>query len=153
MLYGSLAISFFAAFLATIGKQLLNQSTLVYMRGSATGRSQNRRPKPVIWWFTYLIELLPLTLQGSLFLLGCSLSLYLQGINTTIAFVVFGVTSLGATFSVFAAASYYMRGKTALTLVDIVGWLRPPWVSVKRVERFDKDEGRLLNDLSHGEKL
>lgn len=152
MLYGSLAISFFAACLATLGKQFLNQSTLIHMRGSATGRNQNQQRKPVIWWFTYLIELLPLTLQGSLFLLGCSLSLYLQGISTTIAMVVFCVTSLGGTFSVFATASYYMRGKIALNLVDVVGWLRPPWVNVKRAERFDKREGRLLSDLSHGEK-
>ena len=101
ILYGSLVISLFTAFLAMLGKQWLNQYASVDTRESTIERSQNRQRKldgTVTWRFDYVMESLPLMLQGALFLLGCALSLYLWGIDTTVASVVFGVTSLGVIF-------------------------------------------------------
>ena len=87
-----------------LGKQWLNRYASVDMRGSAIERSQNRQRKldgVVTWYFDHVMELLPLILQVALLLLGCALSQYLWGINTTIASVVLGVTVFGVIFYVF----------------------------------------------------
>ena len=101
ILYASLATSIFSAFLAMLGKQWLNRYASTDMRGSAIERSQNRQRKLdgiIRWYFHYVMESLPLMLQFALLLLGCGLSLYLWGINTTVASVVIGITSFGAGF-------------------------------------------------------
>ena len=98
LLYASLVISLLAAFLAMLGKQWLNRYAAFGTRGSAIERSQTRQRKhngTVTWCFTYVMESLPLMLQGALFLLGCALSLYLWGIDSAVAWVVLGLTSLG----------------------------------------------------------
>jgi len=111
ILYASLSASLFSAFLAMLGKQWLNRYASIDMRGSATERSQNRQRKLdgiVTWYFDYVMELLPLMLQFALLLLGCALSRYLWEIDTTVASVVLGVTSLGVTsytFFVIAGAA------------------------------------------------
>ncbi|KAF9647585.1 hypothetical protein BDM02DRAFT_2634490 [Thelephora ganbajun] len=54
ILYGSLAVSLFSAFLAMLGKQWLNRYASIDMRGSAIERSQNRQRKfdgIVNWYF------------------------------------------------------------------------------------------------------
>ena len=79
------------------------------MRGSVTGRSQNRQRKLdgiITWYFEFMMESIPLVLQSALLLFGCALSRYLWGINRTVASVVLGATS-------FSIASY--------TLIVIVG--------------------------------
>ena len=104
ILYASLAASLFSAFLATLGKQWLNRYESVDMRGSAIERSQNRQWKLDginSWYFDHVMELLPLMLQAALLLLGCALSRYLWEIDTTVASVALGVTSLGVLFYLF----------------------------------------------------
>ena len=99
ILFASLAASLFSAFLAMLGKQWLNRYDSADMRGSAIERSQNRQRKLngiVAWYFDYVMGSLPLMLQAALLLLGCALSLYLWGVNTTVASVILGVTSFGA---------------------------------------------------------
>jgi len=84
-----------------LGKQWLNRYASTDMRGSAIERSQNRQRKLdgiIRWYFHYVMESLPLMLQFALLLLGCGLSLYLWGINTTVALVVICITSFGAIF-------------------------------------------------------
>ena len=108
ILYASLAASLFSAFLAMLGKQWLNRYASIDVRGSAIERSQNRQRKLdgiVTWYFDHIMELLPLMLQFALLLLGCALSLYLWEIDTTVASVVFGVTSFGvASYAFFIVA-------------------------------------------------
>ena len=104
ILYASFATSLFSAFLAMLGKQWLNRYASIEMRGSTIKRSQDRQRKLngiVTWYFDYVMESLPLMLQLALLLLGCALSLYLWGINTTIASVVIGITSFGVVFYAF----------------------------------------------------
>ena len=99
MLYTSLAASLLAAFLAMLGKQWLNRYISTGMQGTVMERSQNRQRKLdgiVTWYFDSVMELLPLMLQFALLLLGCALSLYISGVDTTVASVVIGITSLGA---------------------------------------------------------
>ena len=104
MLYASLTISLFSAFLAMLGKQWLNRYVSTDMRGSAIERSQSRQRKLdgiVAWYFNSVMESLPLMLQVALLLLGCALSRYLWEISITIASVVLGVTSFGVLFYIF----------------------------------------------------
>ena len=106
MLYASLAASLFSAFFAMLGKQWLNRYDSSDMRGSAMERSRHRQGKHngiITWHFNYVMESLPLILQVALLLLGCALSLYLWEINSTITFVVLGVTSFGVLFYIFIA--------------------------------------------------
>ena len=115
ILYASLAGSLFSALLAMLGKQWLNRYSGSYTstdaRGSAIERSQNRQRKLdgiITWYFDHVIESLPLMLQLALLLLGCALSRYLWGVDTTIACVVLGVTSFGVasyTFFLIAGAA------------------------------------------------
>ena len=104
ILYASLAASLLSAFLAMLGKQWLNRYASIDMRGSAIERSQNRQRKLdgiITWYFEHVLECLPLMLQVALLLLGCALSRYLWEINTAVASVVIGVTSLGMVFYFF----------------------------------------------------
>jgi len=81
-----------------LGKQWLNRYASIGVGGSAVERSQNRQRKLdgiVTWYFDSVMESLPLMLQFALLLLGCALSLYLWGIDTTVALVVLGATALG----------------------------------------------------------
>ena len=104
ILFASLATSLFSAFLAMLGKQWLNRYESADMRGSAIERSQNRQRKLDgidAWYFNSVMESLPLMLQVALLLLGCALSRYLWNIDTTIALVVLGITSVGVVFYLF----------------------------------------------------
>ena len=111
ILYATLASSLFSALLAMLGKQWLNRYAAIGVGGSPVERSQNRQRKLdgiVSWYFDYVMESLPLILQFALLLLGSALSLYLWGIDTTVASVVFCVTSFGVAcyaFIVIAGAA------------------------------------------------
>ena len=104
ILFASLTISLFSAFLAMLGKQWLNRYASTNMRGSAIERSHNRQRKLdgiIMWYFDSVMESLPLMLQVALLLLGCALSRYLGEISIAIASVVLGVTSFGVLFYIF----------------------------------------------------
>ena len=108
ILFASLSVSLFAAFLAMLGKQWLNRYQSIGMQGSIVDRGQDRQRKLDgidRWYFDVVVESLPVMLQAALLLLGCALSLYLWGIDTTIASVVVGITSFGFTFYLFIIAS------------------------------------------------
>ena len=104
ILFASLTVSLFSAFLAMLGKQWLNRYASTDMRGTAIERSQNRQRKldgVIAWYFDHVMESLPLMLQIALLLLGCALSRYLWEIDTTIASVVIAMTSFGILFYIF----------------------------------------------------
>ena len=108
MLYASLAASLLSAFLAMLGRQWLTRYAAIDMRGSAIERSQNRQRKLdgiITWYFDHVMGSLPLMLQAALLLLGCALSKYLWGINTTVASVVLSVTLFGLLFYLFIIAA------------------------------------------------
>ena len=104
ILFASLAVSLFSAFLAVLGKQWLNRYESIDMRGSAIERSHNRQRKLdgiIVWYFNHVMGSLPLMLQAGLLLLGCALSRYLWEINIIVASVVISITSFGAIFYLF----------------------------------------------------
>ena len=99
ILYSTLFLSLFSAFLAMLGKQWLNRYDSTDMHGSAIERSQNRQLKRdgiITWYFDRVLELLPLMLQAALLLLGCALFRYLWETNITLGSLVLGFTSFGA---------------------------------------------------------
>ena len=103
ILLASLVTSLLSAFLAMLGKQWLNRYVSTDIRGTAIERSQNRQRKldgVVAWYFDHVMESLPVMLQAALLLLGCALSRYFWEINTTVALVVIGVTSVGIAFHI-----------------------------------------------------
>jgi len=112
LLYASLTTSLFAAFLAMLGKQWINQ----YLRnrgGSAADKGRDRQRKLdgfKTWHFHLAIESLPVMLQLALLLLGCALSKYLWTISCTVAGVVVTVTIFGVSSYILftlAATIYY----------------------------------------------
>jgi len=112
LLYASLAMSLFAAFLAMLGKQWVNR----YLRnhgGSAGDKSRDRQRKldgSEKWHFHLVIESLPVMLQLALLLLGGALSRYLWTTSRTVAGVILAFTLFGITSYVFftvAATLYY----------------------------------------------
>ena len=112
ILFASLAASLFAAFLAMLGKQWLNRYDSTDIRGTEIERAQSRQRKIngiIAWYFHYVMESLPLMLQGALLLLGCALSRYLWEVNITVASVVLGITLFGIAlylFIVIAGAAF-----------------------------------------------
>ena len=133
ILFASLAISLFSAFLAMLGKQWLNRYDSTDRRGTTVERNQNRQRKldgVVSWFFDYVMESLPLMLQISLLLLGCALSRYLWGISIIVASIVIGVTSFGLLFYMFlvvaGAASDSCPYQTPGSLILRYLWPRIP---------------------------
>ena len=114
ILYASLVVSLFTAFLAMLGKQWLNRYSSTEMRGSVIDRGRGRQQKLDgidAWYFNYVLESLPLMLQGALFLLGCALSLYLWDVDATLAGVVLGVTLFAVMLYVF----FIIAGATSVS--------------------------------------
>ena len=101
ILYTSLAATLFAAFLAMLGKQWLNRYSQMEKRGSVIDRSRYRQRKMDgmdTWHFDFVMECLPLMLQGALLLLGYALSDYLFSIDKAAAGVAIGFTAFGLLF-------------------------------------------------------
>ena len=100
LLYASLAISLFAAFVAMLGKQWLDR--FVRNKGTAaTEKSWDRQRKlqgMSQWRFHIIMESLPTLLQFALFLFGSSISLYLWTINLVVAGVALAFTAFGVIF-------------------------------------------------------
>ena len=95
ILFASLLSALLAAFLAMLGKQWLN----LHVEGSFIDRNRHREQKMrgmITWHFKLVMELLPLSLQVSLLLLGYALAQYLREVNHTVSFVISGFTIVGA---------------------------------------------------------
>jgi len=122
LLYASLLISLFAAFIAMLGKQWLNRY-LRHVGGSMTERCGDRQRKLdglEKWSFRLLIEGLPIMLQITLLLLGCGLSRHMWSVNTSVAGVVIAFTALTFVFYlvvvVAGARSYDCPFQTPVSL-------------------------------------
>ena len=108
MLFSSLAVSLFAAFVAMLGKQWLNRYSQIDMRGSLIDRSRDQQRKidgMATWGFKFIMESLPVMLQVALLLFSCALSQYLLTVDSLIARVVVGFTVSGFLFYLFIVVS------------------------------------------------
>ena len=162
LLYASLATSLFAAFLAMLGKQWVNQ----YLRnrgGSAADKSRDRQRKLddlEKWRFHLVIENLPVMLRLGLLLLGCALSLYPWTISHTVARVVVAITLFGVISHVFltlAATFYYncpYQTPPSILTRTIIKYLtacyRARWFAHKarvKYARLSVAQGWILDDM------
>jgi len=111
-MYASLIISMLAAFVAMLGKQWLNRY-LKNSGGSVIERCGDRRRKCdglKKWPLHFFVESLPVMLQVALLLLASGLCRYMWTINSSVAFTLISLTSLGVVFYiaiVIAGASSY----------------------------------------------
>lgn len=98
ILYATLCATLFAAFLATLGKQWLSRYRRTDSHGSVAERCRDRERKLTgieKWRFNVVMQSGPLTIQGSLGLLGTALARYLWEVDQMVSSVVIGFTSLG----------------------------------------------------------
>lgn len=96
VLYAALCTTFFAAFLATLGKQWLNRYIQKDTRGLIEDRCRERERKlrgVDGWWFDTVMQSAPLLIQSSLGLLGAALSQYLWRVDRVISSVIIGFTA------------------------------------------------------------
>ena len=101
ILFASLAVTLFVAFIAVLGKQWI----LYYTRGSTWGsiidRGKERQDKFVglqRWGLHFIMESLPVMLQFALLLFGVGLVVYLWDIDVSAAEVILAVIGTGCAF-------------------------------------------------------
>ena len=103
-LFASLSSALLAAFLATLGKQWLN----LHVEGSFIDRNRHRERRMrgmITWKFKFVMECLPLIMQGSLLLLGYALARYFWDLSRTVSNVIIGSTAFGIMFYLFIVSS------------------------------------------------
>ena len=103
ILFASLSITLFVAFIAVLGKQWI----LYYTQTSSWGSIVHRRKEHQVklaglqkWGLRIIIESLPVMLQFALLLFGVALAVLLWDLNISAAEVTLVVTSIGLAFYV-----------------------------------------------------
>jgi len=101
ILFASLSVTLFVAFIAVLGKQWILYYTRVTTWGNIADRGKEHQVKLVglqKWGLHLIMESLPVMLQLALLLFGVALSVYLWDLNVSIAQAVLVVTTIGLTF-------------------------------------------------------
>ena len=132
--YASFLISLLVAFIAMLGKRWVNR----YLRnsgGSMIDRCRDRQRKCdglEKWQLHIVIDSLPVMLQVSLLLFACGLCRHMWSINTSVAYILTSLTSLGVLFYiailVAGVSSYACPFQTPASIA-----LRGAWKKVQRV--------------------
>jgi polyferredoxin len=112
ILFASLSITLFVAFIAVLGKQWILYYTRVTTWGNIVDRGKERQAKLMglqKWGLHVIMESLPVLLQFALLLFGVALAVYLWDLDVSAAEVVLVVTSIGLTFyiCIVVAATVY----------------------------------------------
>ena len=124
ILFASLAVTLFVAFIAVLGKQWI----LYYKRGSTWGSIVDRGKKRQVkfvglqkWGLHFIMESLPVLLQFALLLFGTGLAVYLWRIDIYAAEVILSVTCIGFAFYAAIAVAATIRSdcpfKTPLSIL------------------------------------
>ena len=101
ILFASLSITLFVAFIAVLGKQWILYYTRATTWGNIIDRGKERQEKLAglqKWGLHRIMELLPVMLQLALLLFGAALAVYLWDLNFSAAEAVTVVTSIGLAF-------------------------------------------------------
>ena len=136
-LFASLASALLAAFIATLGKQWLN----LHVEGSFIDRNRHRELRMrgmITWKFKFVMECLPLIMQGSLLLLGYGLIRYFWNISRTVSSVIIAFVATGLAFYIFiVSVATFSKACPFQTPISIV--LRHTfaycWGGIKRLHR------------------
>jgi len=129
-----------------LGKQCLNRYHHID-QGTEIERSQNRQRKLdgiTVWYFDYMVESLPSMLQVALLLLGCALSRYLWEVNTVVASVVIGLTSIGMIF--------YLVIITAGTVTESCPYKTPWSLIIRHLVSWASSTGLAITSAFRGSK-
>jgi len=108
ILFASLAITLFVAFVAVLGKQWVLYYTPVTAWGNIADRGKERQAKLVglqKWGLNLIMQFLSIMLQSALLLFGIALVVYLWDLNVSVAEVVLGVTSVSFVFYICIAVA------------------------------------------------
>lgn len=109
ILFASLSITLFVAFISVLGKQWIHHYTQPTTWGNIVDRGKERQAKLVglqKWGLHLIMESLPVMLQCALLIFGVALVVYLWDLDVSIAEVVLAVTSLGfASYACIAVAA------------------------------------------------
>ena len=101
ILFASLAVTLFVAFIAVLGKQWILHYTRASTWGSIVDRGKERQVKFVglqKWGLHYIMESLPVMLQFALLLFNVGLIVYLWNLDRSSANVILAVTCTGFAF-------------------------------------------------------
>ena len=132
ILFASLSVTLFVAFIAVLGKQWILYYTRVTTWGNIVDRGKERQVKLVglqKWGLHLIMESLPVMLQFALLLFGIALAVYLWDLNVSVAEVVFVVTSFGfAFYACITVAATVWRGCPFQTPLSILLRKVRPWV-------------------------
>jgi hypothetical protein len=141
ILFASLSITLFVAFVAVLGKQWILYYTRVTTWGNIVDRGKEHQAKLVglqKWGLYLIMELLPVLLQFALLLFGVALVVYLWNLDISIAEVVLVVTSIGLAFYgciVIAATAYSdcpFQTPLSLLLPKVLPWAKE-FIALARV--------------------
>ena len=104
ILFTSLAVTLFVAFVAVLGKQWI----LYYIRGTTWGNIVDRGKERQVkltglqkWGLHFIMESLPVMLQFALLLFGAALAVFLWELNASVAEVALVDTPIGVAFYIF----------------------------------------------------
>ena len=124
ILFASLSVTLFVAFIAVLGKQWILYYTRVTTWGNIADRGKEHQVKLVglqKWGLHLIMESLPVMLQLALLLFGVALSVYLWDLNVSIADAVLVVTTIGFAFYIcittFAASFSDCPFQTPLSIL------------------------------------
>ena len=132
ILFASLSITLFVAFIAVLGKQWILYYTRVTTWGNIVDRGKERQTKLAglqKWGLHLIMESLPVMLQFALLLFGVALAVFLWNLDISAAEVVLVVTSFGLAFytCIAVAATVYsdcpFQTPLSILLPRILPWV------------------------------
>ena len=101
ILFATLSLTLFVAFISVLGKQWILYYTRVTAWGNIAHRGKERQAKFMglqKWGLRLIVDSVPVMLQFSLFLFGAALVVYLWELDVSVAEVVLVITSFGFVF-------------------------------------------------------
>jgi len=101
ILFASLSLTLFVAFISVLGKQWILYYTRVTSWGNIADRGKERQDKLLglqKWGLRLILDSVPAMLQFSLFLFGAALAVYLWDLEVSVTEVVLVITSFGFAF-------------------------------------------------------
>ena len=133
ILFVSLSVTLFVAFIAVLGKQWIHYYTRPTTWGNIVDRGKERQVKLAglrKWGVLLIMESLPVMLQFALLLFGIAITVYLWDLDVSVAEVVLVVTSIGLTFytSITAAGTIWsdfpFQTPPSLLLPKVLPWAK-----------------------------
>lgn len=108
VLFTSLSVTLFVAFVAVFGRQWIHRYKQVTAWANIADRGNERHARLMglqKWGFYLIMESLPVMLQFSLFLFGAALVVYLWDLDVSVAQVVLVVNSIGVALYICIAVA------------------------------------------------